>query len=104
MVGGRRNPVYELSLSRQSVLSKMINDDEVNIALRELLKQLDSGKDQLLDKQSVKDLMQRLSRLIAPELMGSLVNNLGTEFSLTFLGSDLWRLTWCYNHSYQYGD
>lgn len=37
MVGGRRNPVYELSLSRQSVLSKMINDDEVNLALRGLL-------------------------------------------------------------------
>ena len=92
MVGGRRNPVYELSLSRQSVLSKMINDDEVNVALRELLKQLDGGKAQLLDKQSVKGLMQRLSKLIAPELMGSLVNNLGTEFSLTFLGSDLWRL------------
>ena len=92
MVGGRRNPVYELSLSRQSVLSKMINDDEVNVALRELLKQLDSSKNQLLDKQSVNDLMQRLSRLIAPGLMGSLVSNLGTEFSLTFLGSDLWRL------------
>lgn len=92
MVGGRRNPVYELSLARQSVLSKMINDDEVNVALRVMLAQLDSGKNQLLDKQSVNDLMQRLSRLIAPELMGSLVNNLGTEFSLTFLGSDLWRL------------
>ena len=92
MVGGRRNPVYELSLSRQSVLSKMLNDDEVNVALRELLKQLDNGKNQLLDKPSVNGLMQRLSGLIAPELMGSLVNNLGTEFSLTFLGSDLWRL------------
>jgi len=92
MIGGRRNPIYELSLSRQSVLSKMINDDEVNIALRELLKQLDSGKNQLLDKPSVNGLMQKLSGLIAPELMGSLVNNLGTEFSLTFLGSDLWRL------------
>lgn len=92
MIGGRRNPIYELSLSRQSVLSKMINDDEVNVALRELLNQLDSGKNQLLDKPSVNGLMQRLSGLIAPELMGSLVNNLGTEFSLTFLGSDLWRL------------
>jgi len=92
MVGGRRNPLYELSLSRQSVLSRMIDEDEVNSALRELLTQLDSGKNQLLDKQSVNNLMQRLSRLIAPELMGALVNNLGTEFSLTFLGSDLWRL------------
>ena len=92
IVGGRRNPVYELSLSRQSVLSKMINDDEVNLALRELLIQLDNGKNQLLDKPSINGLMQRLSGLIAPELMGSLVNNLGSEFSLTFLGSDLWRL------------
>lgn len=92
MVGGRRNPLYELSLSRQSVLSKMINDDEVNLALRELLNQLDNGKNQLLDKPSINSLMQRLSGLIAPELMGSLVNNLGSEFSLTFLGSDLWRL------------
>lgn len=92
IVAGRRNPVYELSLSRQSVLSKMINDDEVNLALRELLIQLDNGKNQLLDKPSINGLMQRLSGLIAPELMGSLVNNLGSEFSLTFLGSDLWRL------------
>jgi energy-coupling factor transporter ATP-binding protein EcfA2 len=92
MVGGRRNPVYELSLSRQSLLSKMINDDEVNLALRELLIQLDNGKNQLLDKPSINVLLQRLSGLIAPELMGALVNNLGSEFSLTFLGSDLWRL------------
>jgi energy-coupling factor transporter ATP-binding protein EcfA2 len=92
MVGGRRNPLYELSLSRQSVLSNMIDDGEVNLALRELLKQLDSGKNQLLDKPSINGLMQRLSKLIAPELIGSLLNNLGTEFSLTFLGSDLWRL------------
>lgn len=44
------------------------------------------------DKQSINNLMQRLSKLIAPELIGSLVNNLGTEFSLTFLSGDLWRL------------
>lgn len=92
MIGGRRNPIYELSLSRQSVLSKMVNDDEVNLALRGLLNQLDTGKNQLLEMPSIKELMQRLSGLIAPELMGSLVNNLGSEFSLTFLGSDLWRL------------
>jgi predicted ATP-dependent endonuclease of OLD family len=92
MVGGRRSPLFELSLSRQSVLSNMVDDGEVNLALRELLKQLDSGKNQLLDKPSVNSLMQRLSKLIAPELIGSLLNNLGTEFSLTFLGSDLWRL------------
>jgi len=92
MVGGRRKPLYELSLSRQSALSRRINDDEVNIALRELLKRLDSEKNQLLNQQSVSDLLQRLSKLIAPELIGALVNNLGTEFSLTFLGSDLWRL------------
>lgn len=92
MVGGRRNPLYELSLSKQSLLSKMIDDDEVNVALRGLLNQLDGDKKNLLDKQSISALMQRLSRLIAPELIGSVISNLGTEFSLTFLGSDLWRL------------
>ena len=92
LVGGRRNPLYELSLSRQSVLSKMIDDNDVNIALRELLKKLDDEKNQILDKQSIKNVMLRLGKLVAPELMGSLISNLGTEFSITFLGSDLWRL------------
>jgi predicted ATP-dependent endonuclease of OLD family len=92
MVGGRRNPLFELSLSKQSLLSKMVDDGEVNLALRELLSQLDGNKDNLLNKQSISGLMQRLSRSIAPELIGSVINNLGTEFSLTFLGSDLWRL------------
>jgi AAA15 family ATPase/GTPase len=91
-IGARRNPIYELSLARRSVLSKLIDEDEVTIALRELLLQLDGWKGQLLGKQSVNDLMRRLSRLIAPELMGALVSNLGTDFSLTFLGGDLWRL------------
>ena len=92
MVGGRRNPLYELSLSRQSALSKMIDDNEVNVALRELLNQLDNAKNQLLDKPSIKNLMDRLNDLVAPELMGAIVNNFGSEFSITFLGSDLWRL------------
>lgn len=92
MIGGRRNPLYELSLSRQSILSKMLNEDEVTIALRELLNRLDNEKNLLLDKPSVNLLMQKLNNLISPELMGTMLSNIESEFSLTFLSGDLWRL------------
>jgi len=92
LLGTRRNPLYELSLARRSVFSQMLDEGEILYALRQLQVEIDRSKQPLLAQNSIKSLMARLSRLVAPELMGSLVSNLGTDFTLTFLGGDLWRL------------
>jgi predicted ATP-dependent endonuclease of OLD family len=92
MLGSRRNPLRELSLSRRSVLSQMLDEDEVTSALRRILASLDDAKGPLLEQESVRDLMARLGRLVAPEFLGALMTNLGNAFTLTFLSGDLWRL------------
>jgi len=92
MLGSRRNPVRELSLSRRSILSQMLTEDEVMLALRKILASLDDAKQPLLEQESVRNLMERLGHLVAPEFVGALVTNLGSNFTLTFLGGDLWRL------------
>ena len=88
MLGSRRNPLLELSLSRRSILSQMLNEDEVTRALRTILTSLDDAKQPLLDQESVRKLMERLAHLVAPEFVGALATN----FTLTFLSGDLWRL------------
>jgi putative ATP-dependent endonuclease of OLD family len=92
MLGSRRNPLRELSLSRRSVLSQMLDENEVTLALRRILTSLDDAKRPLLEQESVRALMERLGNLVAPEFVGALVSNLGSDFTLTFLGGDLWRL------------
>lgn len=91
-IGARRNPLYELSLSRRSILSRMLNEDEIILALRALLRDLDSSSSHLIDKPSVQSLLSTLGRLVAPEVLGGLMNNLGAQFTLTFLNGELWRL------------
>jgi predicted ATP-dependent endonuclease of OLD family len=92
MLGSRRDPLRELSLSRRSILSQMLNEDEVTLALRRILTSLDDAKRPLLEQESVRNLMERLGNLVAPEFVGALVTNLGSDFTLTFLSGDLWRL------------
>lgn len=91
-VGAHRNPLYELSLSRRSVLSRMLDEDEIVLALRALLHDLDSSSSHLIDQPSVQTLLSTLGRLVAPKVLGGMMNNLGTQFTLTFLNGELWRL------------
>ena len=92
LIETRRNPVYELSLSKRSILSRLIQEEEISLGLRELLEILDKSKNSVVNKPSIKNLFDRLSKIIAPELIGSAISGLGTEFSMTFLGSEAWKL------------
>jgi energy-coupling factor transporter ATP-binding protein EcfA2 len=92
LLGTRRNPIFEMSLARRSVLSKMVAEEEVTQALRKLLLDLDNSKQSLLKQKSIDALINRLGTLVAPELMRMLTGDTGNGFTLTFLSGDLWRL------------
>jgi hypothetical protein len=88
----QRDPVWELSLNRRSVLSQMLDEDEVTLGLRRLLASLDQAKEPLLEQESVSNLLASLEDLAAPEFFGRLMADLGGRFTLTFLNGELWRL------------
>jgi len=92
LLGARRNPVYELSMARRSILSQMLDETEINLALRQLLAELDKSKDSLLKKATVIRLLNTLNSLVSPNLLGALAGNVGTQFTMTFLSGELWRL------------
>jgi len=84
--GTHRNPAYELSLARQSLLSKTLRDQEVTRKFRDLMKLLESNKSDLLELESIKDTMKNLETLISPELIGGF-----DSFTLTFLDANIGR-------------
>jgi len=88
----QRNPLWELSLNRRSILSQMLDEDEVTLGLTQLLASLDEAKEPLLKKESVTNLLEGLESLAAPEFFGALMADFGRRFTLTFLNGELWRL------------
>ena len=87
----RRDPARELSFYKQSLLARSVDEDEVDIGLKSLLKHLETNKDVLLTQDSVKSLLNLLNNNIPSDLL-SLLELGDSPFSFTFLGSDLWRL------------
>lgn len=88
----RRSPLQQLSLARRSLLSRTLDDREINVALRGLLGALEAAKGDLLSAPGVAGLLDRLGRLAAPELIRNWSRGTRGQFTLTFLNSDVGRL------------
>jgi len=87
-----RDPLKELSLSRNSVLARALDEEEVLQALRKLFLILEQEKQPLVEQASVATLLQSLEGLVAPRFFGGHMDSPQARLTLTFLNGELWRL------------
>jgi len=92
LLGSKRNPLYELSMNRRSLLSRKLDDDEILKGLRTLILELDNIKKPLLEQSSVQELLLYLNEVADPESIGLLEGFINSKFTFTFLNGELWRL------------
>lgn len=83
----RRDPLYQFSMGRYSLISKSIPDKTISTELRKIQHKLEELKGGLLNTEELKLLLTNLSKMMSPEILGGFAN-----FTLTFLDSNLSRL------------
>lgn len=82
----RRDPIYQFSMARYSLLSSVISDKTIIAELRKIQKALEERKADFVNNPDIKLLFQSLNALTSPAIMGGFDN-----FTLTFLDANLGR-------------
>jgi len=88
----RRNPIQQLSLTRRSLLSRALDDNELVVGLKALLHTLEEAKAKVTDLPRVKAILQQLDAMTSPQVVQGLSGRMSAGFTLTFLNSNINRL------------
>ncbi len=83
----KRDPLYQFSMGRYSLLSKLISDKAIASGLRKIQIELEKLKSDLVGSTDLKLFLENMGTLTSPEILGGFDN-----FTLTFLDSNLGRL------------
>jgi predicted ATP-dependent endonuclease of OLD family len=91
-ISSNKEPLRDISLSKKGIFAQFLDDDVINPHIRNLIEVLENNKSSLLDSLGIKQVVDRLKKVVAAQVVGNTSGQNDDAISITFLNSDIGKL------------
>ena len=103
-IKSKREPLRDISLNKRGIFSQFLNDDKINPIFRKLINELENNRAELINADGVKQVIERLKKIVATQVLGNNSTLSNDSVSVTFLNSEISKLRAECSFSVKIGD